>query len=155
MVAPTLLSLAIFDSWVQPALVIGLFLALELIVTIIVEPVFLSQRAGVSKVAMLGALAFWTWLWGPSGLILAMPLTVCFIVLMRHVPELEFIAVMLGDGPALPPRLMLYQRLLAMDQDEAAEIVEERLAEASRETVWDEVVIPALAQARRDQAGAR
>ena len=151
-VPPTLLSLAVFDSWMRPALVVGFFVMLELIVAVIVEPMLLSQRAGVSKVAMVGALAFWTWLWGPAGLILAMPLTVCLIVLTRHVPELEFIAVLLSDGPALPPRLVFYQRLVAKDQDEAAEIVEEQLKAASPERVWDEVVIPALAQARRDQA---
>jgi len=102
-----------WSAQLRPALVIGMFLTLEVLVAIVIEPLLLSQRAGVSKVALLGAVTFWTWLWGPTGLLLAMPLTVCLIVLARYVPELEFIAVMLGDEPALPPRLAFYQRLLA------------------------------------------
>jgi predicted PurR-regulated permease PerM len=154
-VPPLALSLAIFDTWLRPALVLGTFVAMEAGVAGGVEPVLLSQRVGVSKVALLTALAFWTWLWGALGLVLAMPLTVCLVVLARHVPGLEPLAVLLSDEPALPTSVAYYQRLLAGDREEAEELVEERLQEVPRERVWDEVVVPALVEARRDRARGR
>ncbi|HXG04747.1 MAG TPA: AI-2E family transporter, partial [Candidatus Binatia bacterium] len=154
-VPPLALSLAIFDTWVRPALVLGAFVTMEAAVAGGVEPVLLSQRAGVSKVALLTALAFWTWLWGPLGLVLAMPLTVCLVVLARHVPGLDSLAVLLSDEPALPAGLAYYQRLLAGDREEAEELVEERLQAEPRERVWDGVVVPALIEARRDRVRGR
>jgi predicted PurR-regulated permease PerM len=154
-VPPLALSLAIFDTWTRPALVLGAFLIMEAAVAGGVEPVLLSHRAGVSKVALLTALAFWTWLWGPLGLVLAMPLTVCLVVLARHVPGLESLAVLLSDEPALPTSLAYYQRLLAGDREEAEELVEDRLQAEPRERVWDGVVVPALIEARRDRVRGR
>src|SRR6202795_3822513 len=92
------LSLAVFPEWLQPALVVGLFLVLEL-VTNMVEPLLYGQSAGVSQVALLIAVIFWTWLWGPAGLLLATPLTVCLIVLGKHLPALGFLVVLMGDRP--------------------------------------------------------
>src|SRR5262249_14907145 len=106
---------------------------------------------GVSEVALLVAAAFWTFLWGPIGLVLSGPLTVCLVVLGRHVPQLGFISVLLGDEPALEANVRFYQRLLAGDQDEAAEIAREGADGSSAEEACDALLVPALAHARRDR----
>jgi len=133
------------------ALVVAVFVVLELINNMILEPLLYGESAGVSEVALLVAIAFWTWLWGPVGLILATPLTVCVVVLSKYVPHLEFISVLMSDEPAMESNISYYQRLLAMDQAEAAEIVEEHLKTHSQEQLFDEVLIPALSHARRDR----
>jgi predicted PurR-regulated permease PerM len=148
---PMLLSLALFDGWLASGFVLGLFLALELIAYAVLEPWLFSQSAGVSKVALLVAVAFWTWLWGPVGLILATPLTVCLVVLSRHVPALDFLAVLLADSPVLSTQARYYQRLLANDQDEAADVVEEHAETHGSIAVFDDVLIPALHYARQDR----
>jgi predicted PurR-regulated permease PerM len=154
---PTALSLALFEGWLRPVLVLAVFLVLELLLAAVIEPVVFSHRIGVSRVALLVALGFWTWLWGAPGLVLAMPLTVCLVVLARHIPEMEFLAILLGDEPALETSRSYYQRLLALDPDEAAEIVEERLAGEGEPLarVYDEVVIAGLIHARTDRARGR
>ncbi len=124
MLLPLALSLAVFPGWLQPALVVGLFLVLELITGSVMEPWLYGQSAGVSQVALLIALTFWTWLWGPAGLLMATPLTVCLIVLGKHLPALGFIVVLMGDRPVIEAKARYYQRLLARDQDEAIDIVE-------------------------------
>jgi len=101
--------------------------------------------------AILVAAVFWTWLWGPVGLLLATPLTVCVVVIGRHVPSLEFLSVLLSDDPGLRPETRLYQRLLAMDVDEATEIAEEFLKRESLADFYDEIMIPALALAEEDR----
>jgi hypothetical protein len=121
----------------------------------VVEPVLYSQGAGLSKVALLVAIGFWTWLWGPIGLILATPLTVGFVVLAKYLPALEPVAVLLGAEPALAPPAVFYQRLVDRDVDEAAEVVERRLETSSLASVADEILIPALAGVRRDRATGR
>src|SRR4030095_3030912 len=91
----------------------------------IMEPLLYGRTVGVSQVALMIAIAFWTWLWGPAGLLLATPLTVSLGVLGRYVPQLEFLGVLLSDEPALEPHTSYYQRLVARDDDEAADLVEE------------------------------
>jgi hypothetical protein len=98
---------------------------------------------------------FWTWLWGSIGLVVATPLTVCLLVFARHVPALEFLWVLMGDEPVISPDLVLYQRLLALDEDEASDIVERALAAQPLEQVYDEILLPALARAGRDHARGR
>src|SRR5262249_40150298 len=93
----------------------------------------------------------WTWLWGPIGLLLSTPLTVCLMVIGRYVPRLQFLYVMLGNAPVLAPSARFYQRALAHDSDEATEIAEEFLKEHTLEEVYDELVLPALALAERDR----
>lgn len=149
-VLPVGLSLALSDGWLQPALVLALFLAIEILVNTLVEPVLYSHHVGVSKVALIVAIAFWAWLWGAIGLILATPLTVCLVVLAKYAPALDFVSLLIGDEPALPASAGFYQRLLARDEDEAEDIVEARLAAGPPEMAWDGVVLPALVQARRD-----
>src|SRR5262249_12004270 len=115
---PTAVSVAVLPGWAPALLVIGLFLGLELIISNFVEPVLYGRSIGVSEVALLIAAAFWTWLWGPWGLVLSTPMTACLAVLGQYVPHLEFLHVLLGDDPILEASETYYQRLLAKDQDE-------------------------------------
>jgi predicted PurR-regulated permease PerM len=147
---PLVLSLAVFPGWLQPALVVGLFLVLELITGWVLEPWLYGQSAGVSQVALLIALTFWTWLWGPVGLLMATPLTVCLLVLGKHLPALGFIVVLMGDRPVIEAKARYYQRLLARDQDEATDIVEAYVSTDGRESVYDTVLLPALHYAKQD-----
>ena len=150
-IMPTALSLAVFQGWLWPIFVVGLFSVLELLNNMILEPLLYGESAGVSGVGLLIAIAFWTWLWGPVGLALATPLTVCVVVLAKYVPWMDFIGVLMSDQPAMESNISYYQRLLAMDQAEAAEIAEEHLKNHPREQIFDAVLIPALSYARRDR----
>jgi predicted PurR-regulated permease PerM len=150
-IMPTVLSLAAFDGWLWPMLVVGIFVALELGCNMGLEPLFYAESAGVSEVGLLVAVAFWTWLWGPIGLVLATPLTVCVVVFAKYVPRMNFIGVLMSEEPAMESNMSYYQRLLAMDQAEAAEIVEEHLKTHPQEQLFDGVLIPALSYARRDR----
>ena len=149
-ILPFAVSLATSSNWWQPLSVIALFAVLEPIAALVIEPMLFSQSAGTSKLAMLIAIAFWTWLWGPVGLLLATPLTACLAVVAKYVPQLEFIAVLLGDEPVMQTSVSYYQHLLTMDQDEAEAIVEEQLRTHPVGHVFDEVLIPALHYAKRD-----
>jgi predicted PurR-regulated permease PerM len=151
-ILPSALSLAVFPGWVQPFLVIGLILLLELSIYMVLEPLLYGQSAGVSAVALLVAAAFWTWLWGPVGLLLATPLTVCLGVLSKYVPQLEFVGMLMGDEPALGTYTSYYQRLVAKDDDEAAELVDEYLQTHTLDEVYDDLLLPALTSAKRDRA---
>lgn len=150
-ILPAALSLAVFHGWLQPILVIALFAVLELANYTIMEPLLYGQSAGVSPVALLVAVAFWTWLWGAVGLVLATPLTVCLVVLGKYVPQLAFIGVLMSDEPVLETSTSYYQRLVARDEDEAAEIVEAQLKSHAPEEIYDTVLVPALAAAKRDR----
>ena len=150
-IMPSALSLAVFEGWLWPIVIVGILLALELLNNMVLEPLLYGESAGVSGVGLLVAVAFWTWLWGPVGLILATPLTVCVVVLGKHVPGMGFIGVLISDQPAMESNISYYQRLLAMDQAEAAEIVEEHLKVHPREQIFDAVLLPALKYARRDR----
>ncbi len=149
-VLPSALSLAVFPGWLQPVLVVGLILVVELVTNSILEPLLYGQTAGVSEVALMVAIAFWTWLWGPVGLLLATPMTVCLAVLGKYVPQLEFISILMGDEPALETHTRYYQRLLAKDHDEAADIVEEYAKTHTLEEVYDDILVPALSAAKQD-----
>ena len=151
--APILVSLAALPGWAGPLWVMGLFLVLELFTNLVLETVLYAGAAGVSQVALLVSLAFWTWLWGPLGLLLATPLTVCLVVLGKHVPGLEFVGLLMADSPALAPEFGYYQRLLARDQGEAADLIEQHIkaeTEAPR-SVYDALLLPALNYAERDR----
>lgn len=148
---PLLLALAVFEGWTKPLLTLGTFAAIEGITSSIVEPWLYSTRTGISSLAILVSAAFWTLLWGLIGLVLSTPLTVCLAVLGRHVPQLEFFYVLLGDEPVLLPEARYYQRLLTMDEDEATQIIDENLKEKSLGEVYDSVLIPALSLAERDR----
>jgi predicted PurR-regulated permease PerM len=147
--------LAAFPGWQQPLLALGIFLVLELLSNMVMEPWLYGHSAGVSQVALLVSATFWTWLWGPVGLLLATPLTVCLVVVAKHVPDLDFITVLLADQPALDPDTSFYQRLLAADPDEATEIVEDYLESHALGEAYDAVILPALSQVKRDRQRGR
>jgi predicted PurR-regulated permease PerM len=144
---PIGLSMAISTGWVAPLLTAGLFVVLELISNNVLEPWLHGKSTGVSAVAILVAAVFWMWLWGPVGLLLATPLTVCVLVVGKHVPQLSFLGILLGTGPVFQPKKRVYQRLLAGDQEEAAELFEDYLEHKPLVEVYDTVFIPALALA--------
>lgn len=144
---PIALSLAISTGWVVPLLTIGLFVVLELFSNNVLEPWLYGKNTGVSAVAVLVAAIFWLWLWGPVGLLLATPLTVCLLVVGKHIPQLSFLDILLGNDPVFEPKTRIYQRLVAGDQEEAAELLEEFLAHGSLVEVCDTVILPALALA--------
>ncbi len=150
LLAPTLVSLAVFPGWLQPVLVVSWMALLELTMYLAVEPWFYGRGGGISEVALLIALAFWTWLWGPIGLVLATPLTICLAVLGKYIPGLMPLAILIGESP--PPRLVpvFYQRLVGKDEHEAGRTAEEYRKTHSREELFDDVLIPALSWAKRD-----
>jgi predicted PurR-regulated permease PerM len=147
---PIAFSLAAFPGWQQPLLVTSLIVLLELAANMLLEPVLYGRTAGISTVALMVAIAFWTWLWGPIGLLLATPLTVSLGVLGRYVPQLEFLGILLSDEPVLETHTGYYQRLVAQDQDEAADLVEEYLKTHTLAEVYEAVLIPALSVAKKD-----
>ena len=149
--APILVSLAALPGWGGPLSVLGLFIALELFTNLVLETVLYAGAAGVSQVALLVSLAFWTWLWGPLGLLMATPLTVCLVVLGKHVPGLELVGMLMADTPALAPEFGYYQRLLARDQSEAADLIEQHIKTEAPRSVYDALLLPALNYAERDR----
>jgi len=148
---PLALSLAEFDGWLRPLLVFLVFAVLELIVGNFVEPWLYGAHVGISSLALLVAAVFWAVLWGPAGLILSTPLTVCVVVLGRYVPQLSFLHILLGDEPVLAAEAQIYQRLLAMDQLEAHTVVEQFLKGRPLVELYDTVLIPALTMAEQDR----
>ncbi len=143
-ITPTLLSLAVFHGWRQSALIIGTFVLLEIVTGNYLEPRIYGKHTGLSSLAVLIAASFWTLIWGPVGLILSVPLTVCLVVMGSHVPSLEFLTVLLGDQPVIPSYACFFQRMLAHDEREAAEILESSLKDQSLASVYDSILIPAL-----------
>jgi AI-2E family transporter len=152
---PIVLALAALPGWTRPLEVAGFYVALELFTNLVLETVLYADAAGVSRVALLVSVAFWTWLWGPLGLIMATPLTVCLVVIGKHVPGLEVISTLLVDAPVLTAESSFYQRLLARDHVEAAEIIERFVKTESPENVYDGMLIPALNYAERDRLKGR
>jgi predicted PurR-regulated permease PerM len=141
---PTVLSLAVFPGWTHTLLIFGSFVVLEIVTANYIEPHVYGKHTGLSTLAVLIAAAFWTLIWGPVGLILSVPLTVCLVVMGSHVPSLEFLAVLLGDQPVIPPYTAFFQRLLAHDEREAAEILQYSLKDQPLASVYDSILIPAL-----------
>ncbi len=148
---PLLLSLAVFDGWMPPLLVFLLFATLELVTGNFVEPWLYGIHTGVSSLALLLTTIFWAVLWGPAGLILSTPLTVCVVVLGRYVPQFMFLHILLGDEAPLAAEAQIYQRLLAMDDQEARAVAERYLKEHSLAELYDLVLIPALILAEHDR----
>ena len=147
---PAALALAVDPGWSMLFWVIGLFLVTEPLTGQLVEPWLYGRSTGLSGVAVVVAAAFWTFLWGPVGLLLSTPLTMCLVVLGRHVERLQFLEVLLGDQPALAPEQSFYQRILADDPDEAAHQAETFLKERPLSAYYDQVAIKGLALAQLD-----
>jgi predicted PurR-regulated permease PerM len=148
---PIMLSLAVFDGWFRPLLVVALFAGLELVIANFIEPWLYGTHVGISSLALLVTAVFWTILWGPAGLILSTPLTVCVVVLGRYVPQLSFLHILLGDEPVLAAEAQIYQRLLAMDQLEAHTIVDQVFKGKTLIELYDSLLIPALGMAEQDR----
>jgi hypothetical protein len=121
----------------------------------VMEPWLYGQSVGLSALAVIVSAIFWTWLWGPVGLVLATPITACLVVLARYIPELGVFDRLLSERPALQPHLWLYQRLLARDDDEAEDIVEEHVKEHSLAETCDELLLGTLTALKRDFAAGR
>jgi predicted PurR-regulated permease PerM len=148
---PIAISLAALQGWLRPLSVAVFFLGLELFTNLYLETVLYAGAAGVSQVALLVSVAFWTWLWGPLGLLMATPLTVCLVVMGKHVPGLGFVATLLADAPPLLPQYGYYQRLLANDLAEAADLIERYIQAEPSRSVYDGLLLPALNYAERDR----
>lgn len=148
---PLLLSLATFPGWEKPLLIVALFFVPEVIIANVVEPVVYGANTGTSPLGLLVAAVFWTVLWGPLGLVLSTPLTVCVLVLGRHVPQLSFLQVLLADEPGLTDEARLYGRLLAGDRPEAQHIIDQSLAEKPLVETYDDLLIPALRLTEQDR----
>jgi predicted PurR-regulated permease PerM len=148
---PLVLSLAAFPDNRHFLMTVGLYVIIELISNNAIEPWLYGSSTGLSATAVVVSAVFWTWLWGPLGLLMSTPLTVCLVVLGKYVPQLGFLDVLLGDEPVLEPHVKIYQRLLAMDQEEAADIVDEYLKEKELIQAYDEMLIPALGMAEHDR----
>ncbi len=151
-VFPLALAAAVDPGWSMVIATLILFLILEPLVGHFIEPMLYGQSTGMSPFAVLVSALFWTWLWGPVGLLLSTPLTVCLVVLGRHVDKLEFLDVLFGDRPALTPVENFYQRILADDPDEAQDHADQILKTCSLTAYYDEVVIKGLELAARDAA---
>jgi predicted PurR-regulated permease PerM len=151
LILPLIVSIAIFPSWVPPLLILGLFLTLELTSTNFVEPWLFSSRTGISSLALLAMAIFWTLLWGWPGLILSTPLTVCIVVMGRYVPQLSFLHTLLGTDAELSTEALFYERLLAMDQQEAHAVANRFLEGKPLVELYDSVLIPALSLVEQDR----
>ncbi len=148
---PITLSLAVFPGWEQALIIFGIFLCVEIVTANYIEPRLYGGHTGVSPLAILVAAVFWTLIWGPIGLILSVPLTVCVVVVGGHVPTLKFLTVLLGDQPAMQPSAQYYQRLLADDEREASHVLDAYLKEKPLTELYDSVLIPALSLAEEDR----
>src|SRR5438270_3878261 len=149
---PLALAVAVDPTWSMLLWALALFLVVEPVVGHVIEPMVYGHSTGLSPVAVVASATFWTALWVPIGLVLATPLTVCLVVLGRHVERLEFLDVMFGDRPALSPPEIFYQRMLAGDPAEAVDKAEEFLKERPLSTYYDEVALPGLKLAQNDVA---
>jgi predicted PurR-regulated permease PerM len=149
-VIPVALSLAVSPGWFMPLLTMALFVLLELISNNVVEPWLYGTRTGVSPVALIFAAVGWTWLWGPAGLVLATPMTVCLVVMGRHIPRLAFLSVLLSDDEALTPAQDCYHRLLTVGEHDEMELVESYLKANSLTALYDSVLIPVLTAVETD-----
>src|SRR6185436_11668575 len=148
---PLAVAFAVDPGWRMLLWTGGLFLTIELISNNFIEPWLYGSSTGLSPVAILVAAVFWTWLWGPVGLFLSTPLTVCLVVLGKHVPALQFLTVLLGSAPALEPHERMYQRMLAMDAEGMTALANEHLEKHELIDFYDTVLIPALNAAEDDR----
>jgi predicted PurR-regulated permease PerM len=148
---PVILSVAAFPGLKEFVETVCLFVGIETLNNSGIEPMLYGSTTGLSAVAILAAAVFWGWLWGPIGLLLSTPLTACVVVIGKYVPQMEFLDVLLGDEPPLPPPTRLYQRLLALDSEAASDVIDEYRKAMPLEELYDTVIVPALAMAEKDR----
>jgi predicted PurR-regulated permease PerM len=147
---PITISLVTSPDWTQVALVLALFVTLELLSNNVMEPWLYGNSVGLSPFGVIISAIFWTWLWGPVGLVLATPITACLVVLGKYVPGLTILGQLLGQAPALHPHVQLYQRLLARDEDEAGDILEQHRKQYSLVETCDDLLLGVLQTLKRD-----
>ncbi len=150
---PVALAAAVDPGWSMVGWTIALFAIGEPLMGQAIEPLVFGHQTGLSPVAIVVAATFWTWLWGPIGLVLATPLTLCLVILGQYTQRLEFLNLILGDQPPLTPSEGIYQRLIAHDPVEVFEQAEQQLKEKTLVDYYDQVVLPGLALAQRDVRG--
>ena len=148
---PFALSLAIFDGWQTPLLVVAWCILVDALSANILEPLLYGARTGVSATAVLVSFMFWTWIWGGFGLFLATPITVCLVAIGKHVAGLEIIYILLSDEPVLNPATRFYQRILARAPDDATQIAQQVANESEPMAPFDQVVFPGAARLQYDQ----
>ncbi|RPJ34288.1 MAG: AI-2E family transporter [Verrucomicrobiaceae bacterium] len=147
---PILLSLASSPGWMIPLMTLALFIVLELVSNNVMEPWLYGSSTGVTPIALIVAALVWTWLWGPVGLVLATPLTVCLVVMGRHIPKLAFLSIVLSDDEALNPAEDCYQRLLRTGEQDEMELVDGYLKTNPMHALFDSVLVPVVAAAGTD-----
>lgn len=150
-VLPISLSLAVFDGWTLPLMVTGFIVLLELLTNMILEPLLYGHSAGVADFALLLAIAFWTWLWGGVGLVLATPLTVCIVVFCKHIPRLAWVDIAMGENPTTQPHLKYYQHNLANDEEACQVLLDASVEKEGMVKTVEEVIMPAVALTRLDE----
>jgi hypothetical protein len=148
---PVAMAVAVFPGWKHALFVFVVFAALEIVTANAVEPWLYGSHAGITPFAILVAAVFWATLWGPVGLVLSVPLTLCLILVGRYVPQMSFLEVLLGDAPPLKPEENYYQRLLATDQEEATDLAHAYLEGKSLQNVYESLLVPALRLAEEDR----
>jgi predicted PurR-regulated permease PerM len=148
---PVALSVAVDPGWTMLLYTLGLFIAMELVSNNFIEVILYGASTGISNLALLVAAVFWTWLWGPAGLVLSTPLTVCVLVLGNYVPGMNFLSMILGTQPALPPPAQFYQRMLLMDSEDLLDYATKFVAEHSLEEFYEDVFIPGLIMSEEDR----
>lgn len=148
---PFALAVAVDPAWTKPLLVFGLYAVVEILVANFVEPWLYGSSTGITPLAVLLSAIFWAWLWGPVGLLLSMPLTVCLTSVGRYLPNFKFLNILLGNEPVLSPGARFYQRLLAANQLDAMEVAEKYLDEKSLLELYDQMIIPAMVLAGKDR----
>ena len=148
---PIFVSLGYYEGYNMFLATAGYFVIIELLSNNVMEPILYGSSTGMSPVAVILAATFWTFVWGPIGLLVATPLTTCLVVLGKYVPSLRFFDTLLGDEPVLSPDSRLYQRMLALDAEDAEDVVEEYREDHTLTEAFDHVVLPALAMAERDR----
>jgi AI-2E family transporter len=154
-ILPLIVATAVDPGWSMMLMTAALFLIVEPLIGHVVEPMVYGHSSGLSPVAVVVSATFWTWLWGPIGLILATPLTMCLVVLGRHVERLKFLEVLLGDQPALSPSESAYQRMLAGDPIEATEQAQAFLKDRTLTEYYEQILMGALRLAWADSQRGR
>jgi predicted PurR-regulated permease PerM len=149
---PLFLAFAVSPDWSAVLWTLALFGTVELITSNFIEPYLYGSRTGVSPLAIIVSAIFWTWVWGPTGLVLSTPMTVCLVVLGRHIPQFQVFDIIFGDEPVLAPHARLYQRLLVGDTLEATARAEEAVETQYLDEYYRDVGIPALQIAQYDHA---
>lgn len=148
---PLALAVAVDPGWTKLLYTGALFIAMELISNNLIEVVLYGASTGISNFALLVAAVFWTWLWGPAGLVLSTPLTVCLLVLGKHVPGMGFMSMLLGSEPVMTPPAQFYQRMLSMESEEMFDVAAKYVEEHSLEEFYEDVFIPALVMSEEDR----